>query len=81
MASVPAVRLSDLASGAKGQVQEVLGHPAFRQRMLALGITPGSPLAVLRRLPFHGPVEIVVRGTRIAVRLRDAQQISVLLRR
>ena len=78
---MPAVKLSDLGSGAKGQVQDVLGHPAFRSRMLALGITPGSPLAVVRRLPCRGPVEIVVRGTRIAVRLRDAQQISVLLRR
>ena len=52
----------------------------FRSRMLALGITPRSPVRVLRRMPMGGPIEIEVRGTRLALRLSDAGRITVTVR-
>ena len=55
----------------------VTGHAAFRRRMLSLGITPGSRVQVLRAMPLGGPLEIEVRGTRLAMRVADAGRISV----
>ncbi|MCL6514257.1 MAG: ferrous iron transport protein A [Alicyclobacillus sp.] len=69
--------LADLQVNTAARVASVEGHPAFRQRMLALGITPGSPVTVLRAMPLGGPMEIEVRGTRLAIRRDDAAGIRV----
>jgi ferrous iron transport protein A len=74
------LRLSDLPDATRAEVREIHGHPMFRSRMLALGITPRSPIRVLRRMPMGGPIEIEVRGTRLALRLSDAGRITVTVR-
>lgn len=74
---VRTLQLSDVEVCMHAEVLAISGHPAFRRRMLALGITPRSPLCVLRRMPMGGPLEIEVRGTRLALRLKDAQEIIV----
>jgi ferrous iron transport protein A len=71
------MRLSDLDVHMEAQVRSVSGHPAFRNRMLTLGITPGSHILLIRRMPFGGPLEIEVRGTRLAIRRADAESIAV----
>ena len=74
------MRLADLRPGTRAEIRTVSGHPAFRGRMLGLGITPGSVVQVLRAMPFGGPLEIEARGTRLALRLEDAQRITVSMR-
>jgi DtxR family Mn-dependent transcriptional regulator len=32
-----------------------------------MGLTPGTEVTVLKSAPFHGPVEILVRGSRLAL--------------
>ncbi len=76
----PSFRLSQLPAGSRAEIRAVAGHPAFRGRMLALGITPGAPLLLIRRMPMGGPLEIEVRGTRIALRMVDADRITVAMR-
>ncbi len=73
------LRLSQLPAGSRAEVRAISGHAMFRSRMLALGITPGSPVRVIRQMPLGGPLEIEVRGTTVALRLRDADQITVRL--
>ncbi len=75
------LRLSDLPVATEAEVRAVFGHPAFRRRMLALGITPRSLVRILRRMPIGGPIEIEVRGTCLALRLEDAREITVTVRR
>ncbi len=77
---VRTLRLSELQAAVKAEVQEISGPSAFRSRMLALGITPRSPVQILRRMPMGGPIEIEVRGTRLALRIKDAEQITVTVR-
>ncbi len=43
-----------------------------------MGITPGTRIEVLRQAPFSDPVEIVVRGTKLALRREEAKYISVV---
>jgi Fe2+ transport system protein FeoA len=32
-----------------------------------MGLTPGTRIEVVRSAPFHGPIEIHVRGSRLAI--------------
>lgn len=48
-----------------------LVSPATRWRLQNLGLTPGNPIRVIQRYPFHGPVIIESAGQRIGIRFRD----------
>jgi ferrous iron transport protein A len=47
------------------------------QRLLDLGFTPGEPVAVVRSTPLGDPLVVVVRGTQLALRKREAAWIVV----
>ncbi|MCL6599991.1 MAG: ferrous iron transport protein A [Alicyclobacillus macrosporangiidus] len=71
------LKLTNLEEGVKAQVQGLTGHPLFRNRLISLGITPHSQIVLVRRMPLGGPLEVEVRGTRLAIRRKDADQIWV----
>jgi Fe2+ transport system protein FeoA len=47
------------------------------QRLMDLGLTPGAKLTVVKSAPFGGPLEIMVRGSRIALGRGMASRIAV----
>jgi Fe2+ transport system protein FeoA len=49
----------------------------FIQRLMDLGLTPGAKVAVVKSAPFNGPLEILVRGSRIALGRCVASRIKV----
>jgi DtxR family Mn-dependent transcriptional regulator len=49
----------------------------FEQRLMDLGLTPGTKVTVVKSAPFHGPVEILVRGSRLALGRGMAEKILV----
>ncbi|MCL6625195.1 FeoA family protein [Alicyclobacillus shizuokensis] len=71
------VQLSQLSVNAEAEVQDLAGPPQFRNRLFSLGITPRSRLVLVRRMPLGGPLEIEVRGTRLAIRRHDADRVWV----
>ncbi|MCL6516986.1 ferrous iron transport protein A [Alicyclobacillus sp.] len=73
------LKLTNLEMGMEAEVRALTGHPLFRNRLLSLGITPHSRVVLLRRLPMGGPLEVEVRGTRLAIRRKDADQIWVMV--
>ena len=42
-----------------------------------MGLTPGTKVTVTRSAPFHGPVELRVRGSRLALGRGMAERITV----
>lgn len=46
-------------------------------RLVELGMTPGTPVAIVRRAPFGDPIEIELRGTRLCLRRADAAAFGV----
>jgi len=58
-------------------VTQVKGTNMIRKRMLQMGITPGTQIEVLHSAPFDGPIEIVVRGVKLALRRDEAKNILV----
>lgn len=44
----------------------------YRRRLLALGLTQGTEIKVVRVAPFGCPVQIEVRGTSLSLRKEEA---------
>ncbi|WXG44115.1 MAG: FeoA family protein [Promethearchaeati archaeon SRVP18_Atabeyarchaeia-1] len=49
----------------------------FVRRLMDLGLTPGAKVMVVKSAPFNGPLEILVRGSRIALGRCVASRIKV----
>lgn len=73
--------LQDLKVGEQARVVGFLkGSPtqkAYRQKLLAMGLTPGVTLVVNRVAPMGDPVEIMVRGFALSLR-KDEASVLVL---
>lgn len=49
----------------------------FKNRLMDMGLTPGTKVTVVKSVPFHGPLEVSVRGSRIALGRGMAERIFV----
>ncbi len=47
------------------------------QRLSGMGLTPGTQIKVISQAPFRGPIQIIVRGTRLAIGAGLAMKIFV----
>jgi ferrous iron transport protein A len=54
-----------------------LDEPDYRHQLLALGLTPGARVDVVRCAPFGDPMQVRVRGTQLFLRKADAKNIFV----
>ena len=69
--------LRDLKIWQGGQVLTVGGEKALRRRFLDMGITPGTIVTVKKAAPLGDPIEILLRGYVLSLRLEDADRITV----
>ena len=63
--------------GTTSRIRRLSGDPAIRERLAELGLTPGQTVRMLRRAPLGDPLEVLVRGYRLAVRKDEAAAIEV----
>ena len=69
--------LKDLKPGKSGVVLAVGGEKALRRRLLEMGITPRTTVTVKKVAPMGDPVELLLRGYVLSLRLADAEKISI----
>jgi ferrous iron transport protein A len=73
-------RLKDLQIGEEA---EILGYapcdPAYRNKLLSLGLTKATRIRLIQKAPLGDPVEIEVRGFRLSLRKDEAD--VILLRK
>ncbi len=70
--------IGDLETGEKGRVTGfVKGATAYREKLLAMGLTRGTEFTVERIAPLGDPVEINVRGFALSLRKDEASAIMV----
>jgi ferrous iron transport protein A len=53
------------------------GDRAFRQKLLAMGLTTGAELDVVRVAPLGDPMEIRVRGSSLSLRREEAAIVRI----
>jgi ferrous iron transport protein A len=69
---------SDFESGQSGRLIRYLpGDAAYRQLLLSIGLTPGTVFQFVRRAPFRGPIEIIVRGVHLSLRAHEAAMLGL----
>ncbi len=59
--------LIDLREGQSGKVFFIRGGHNLLQRLLDMGLTPGTEITLIKAAPFGGPLEVLVRGSRLAI--------------
>lgn len=67
----------DLKPGDKGFVHSVIGDEKLVRRLLALGCTEGTEIAVKTTAPLGDPIIINLRGFSLAIRKKDAKNIRI----
>jgi DtxR family Mn-dependent transcriptional regulator len=61
------VSICNLRTGACAKVSFIRGEHRILQRLLDMGLTPGTSIKVERVAPLKGPVEVSVRGSKVAL--------------
>jgi DtxR family Mn-dependent transcriptional regulator len=69
--------LSDLRIGQSGIVVKVGGKGQIRQRMMDMGLVPGSEIKVIRKAPLGDPIEFSIKGYNLSLRKSEAGDIEV----
>lgn len=70
--------LSQLRKGSKALIRSIAkGNSAYRKRLIALGLLPGTAFTVTRFAPLGDPIEIQVRGFTITLRKGEAAILDV----
>ena len=71
--------LTDMEIAQTARISGFSGHPslAVKQRLLAMGLLPGTDVRLIRRAPLGDPLEILVRGVLLAIRGREASFLAV----
>lgn len=74
---IEACRLSDLQPGERAEIVRLTMEGPERRRLLDLGLSPGTAIESCLRSPLGDPVAYRVRGTTIALRRQQTEQIEV----
>ena len=69
--------LSGLKPKEKAIIQGFEGGSAIQERLMELGIVPGTIVLLKRFAPLGDPMEIIVRGYSLSIRKEDANQILI----
>jgi DtxR family Mn-dependent transcriptional regulator len=71
------VALSELKAGKTGKISFIRGGHNVLQRLLDMGLTPNTKITLLKAAPFEGPIQILVRGSRLALGRGIASKVFV----
>ena len=72
------MQLSEMRVGQVGRISKINSPKNFyRQRLLSLGLLPGTEFSVIRIAPLGDPVEIAVRGFALILRKNEANILDI----
>ena len=71
------MRLSQLTTGDTGVIIKILGHGAFRKRMIEMGFVRGHEIKVLMAAPLKDPVKYEIMGYEVSLRRSEADLVEV----
>ncbi|MBI9083916.1 MAG: ferrous iron transport protein A [Desulfobacterales bacterium] len=69
--------LSDMGEGQRGTIDHVGGKGALRRRLLEMGIVQGAGVYVEKYAPLKDPLELIIKGYHLSLRVEEAAQIRV----
>lgn len=70
--------LKELAIGQSASILAVGGEGALRQHFLDMGLIPGAEVTLVKYAPMGDPMELLIHGYELTLRLADAEQIEIV---
>ena len=71
------MQLSEMKEGQTGIITRIGGNGILRRRILEMGILKGTEIYVEKYAPLRDPLELIVKGYHVALRVEEAAQITV----
>ncbi len=71
------MQLNEVKESQKATITRVGGSGALRRRILEMGILKGSEVYVEKYAPLRDPLELVIKGCHVSLRVEEAANISV----
>ena len=69
--------LSEIKEGQTARIVRVGGSGALRRRIFEMGIVKGTKVYVDKYAPLKDPLEIIVMGYHLSLRVEEASQVKV----
>lgn len=72
------MRLSELMTGETAVIVKILGHGAFRKRVMEMGFVRGRQVKVLLHAPLKDPIKYSIMGYEVSLRTSEADMVEVV---
>ena len=69
--------VNDLLPGACGEIVDIKCTSKIKEKLLDLGLIPGTNVEFIRTAPLGDPINIKVRGFNLGIRREIAKQIII----
>ena len=70
--------LKDIEKGKSARITKVGGKGELRRHFLDMGVIPGTEVKVVKYAPLGDPIELMIHGYNLTLRLSDAEKIEVV---
>ena len=71
------IPLSEFREGERGVIAKLSGKGKFRKRLQEMGFIKGSEIFVEKYAPLRDPIELVIKGYHVSLRVAEAAQIMM----
>ena len=67
-----------MKAGEIAVIQEFVDNAPLQSRLVEMGVLSGIKVRMIKKTPFHGPLEVKIRSYHLSLRWQDAAQILVI---
>ena len=71
------IPLSEFREGERGVIIRLNGGGTFRKRLQEMGFIRGSEVFVEKYAPLRDPIELVIKGYHVSLRVEEAAQVMM----
>lgn len=71
------MRLSEMKEGQSATIVHVGGNGMLRRRILEMGILKGTQVYIEKYAPLRDPLELIVKGYHVSLRVKEAAEVEV----
>ena len=71
------MRLSEMKEGQSATIVYVGGNGILRRRILEMGILKGTQVYIEKYAPLRDPLELIVKGYHVSLRVKEAAEVEV----
>ena len=69
--------LSQMKEGQRAIIDRIGGNGVLRRRILEMGMIKGTEVYIEKYAPLKDPLELIIKGYHVSLRVKEAAQITV----